>query len=241
MKRRSGDTDRLMPGWRPFRLPGLIALMAALSMLTACGPGVYLGSTEPAAIEGYEYEREIRVYSDPEPPSAAYRVLSVLPGVDVLAFIARTAISDSERTLISRTVYTEALRISRIDGEAVALTAKKVEVPFGEHTIEVKYCRYEELRSACSRGVELSFYARPGVSYWLRRTSKFQVELWPRQGGSKTIRSDAKAVVAQDEEDCVRRREREIEKRQKNRRIDRTEAIRLKSSAGEECRRLVWG
>ena len=230
-----------MPRRTGFRPRGLVTLLLSAGVLTACGPGVYLGSTEPATIEAYEYEREISVYSDPGPPPAWSKVAGIIPGVDLIAGLAMIAISESEKTLVSRTVYTEAIRISRIDGEAVALTAKKVEVPFGEHTIEVKYCRYEELRSACSRGVELSFRAEPGVSYSLFRKSSFQIELWPRKADKKPVLSEAKAVVAQDEEDCVRRRKREIESRWRKRRIDRAEAIGLKSKAEAECRVLVWG
>ncbi len=241
MKGQTGERTRTMPLRRLFRLRDWAVLTISLGLLTACAKDVYLGSTEPATIEGYEYEREIKVYSDSEPPSTAYRVLSVIPGVDLLAFIARTAITESEKTLVSRTVYTEALRISRIDGEAVALTAQKVEVPFGEHTIEVKYCRYEELRSACSRGVELSFRAEPGVSYRLRRTSEFQVELWSSKAVGVVVRSEARAVVAQDEEDCVRKRKFDIETRARNWPNTRAEAGRLLSEVKPYCRSLVRG
>ena len=240
MKRQVDEVDTLVTS-RRWPKTSLLALLASLSMLTACGPGVYLGSTEPATIEGYEREREIRVYSDPEPAPIAYRVLSLIPSVDILAFIAKTAIVDSERTLISRTVYAEALRISRIDGKAVPLTTNKIEVPFGEHTIEVKYCRYEELHSACSHVVVLSFYAEPGERYRLYRNSEFQVELKPRRSDRKTFLSKARAVVAQDEGDCIRKRKSAIETRAQNGFISRAKATRLLSEVKPDCRFLVRG
>jgi len=89
--------------------------------------------------------------------------------------------------------------------------------------------------------VELSFYAEPGKRYRLYRTSELQIELWPPRAGRKAVRSDAKAVVAQDEEFCVWRREREIENQRKDRRIDLAEAIRLRAKVDAECRLLVWG
>ncbi len=241
MKGRRVERGIVAPRWLHVLPRVWIVLFCATGALTACGPGVYLGSTEPATIEVYERARDIKEFSPRKPPSTAYRALSIIPGVNILSGFARLALPEPERTVVSRTVYTEAIRITRIDGEAIALTAKKVEVPFGEHTIEVMYCRYEERRSACSRGMALSFRAEAGVSYRLRRNSKFQIELWSWKGVRMVARSEAKAVVAQDEEDCVKDREREIKNRLRKRRIDRAEAKILRSRAERECYLLVWG
>ncbi len=218
-----------------------MVLLFMTGALTACGTDGYLGSTEPATIEAYEFENEVKIYPPREPPSTAEKVADWVPGVGTLVAIARFADWATKEKVVVRTVYTVAIHISRIDGEAVALGTKKIEVPHGDHTIEVKYCRYAEPNSSCSKNVEISFRAEPGVSYRLRRNSELQIELKPNSTDKKTFVSEARAVVAQDGDDCIRDRKLDIEFRARTYPKSKAEMARLLSAVQPYCRALVRG
>lgn len=227
---------------RKFRSGSLsLALIASLlALLSACGADVYLGSREPATIEAKEWEGSRVIYTPLRPKSAGRKALSVLPfPIGVLGEIAADVADGPDRTVVSKTDYSYAVRVTQINGEAVALTSEEFQVSPGKHRIEARYCRYEEGRSNCSDPVVLNFRADAGYRYRLRRNSKLQIELHPNSADKKTVRSEAKAVVLQDEEDCIRGRRDRIEFHFAQGWIEADEAARRRSQVGPGCRELV--
>lgn len=211
-----------------------------LALLSACGSDVYLGSREPATIEAKEWEGSRVIYTPHRPKSAGRKAVSLLPfPLGVVGEIAADVADGPDRTVVSKTDYSYAVRVTRINGEAVALTSESFQVPPGKHRIEARYCRYEEGRSNCSEPVVLNFRADAGYRYSLRRNSKLQIELHPNSADKKTVRSEAKAVVLQDEEDCIRRRRDRIEFHFAQGWIEADEAARRRSQVGPGCRDLV--
>lgn len=221
---------------------GLISVALSLALLGACGPDVYLGSTEPATILTREWKGSQVLFSQPPPKSTGRQVMDfVLPfPLNALAGTAASAADDYERTVVSRVDYSYAVRVIRIDGEPVPETLEEFPVPAGDHRIEAKYCRYQDGHSACSEPVVLFFRADAGYRYSLRRSSKFHIELESGIAGKKTVRAESKSVVPQDVEDCIRRREHDIEYDLKYAQVSAVEADRLISEVKSQCSALSW-
>ena len=222
---------------------GLILGTLSLALLSACGSDVYLGSTEPAMIVAREWKGSQVLYSQPPPKSTGRKVMDIiLPfPLNALAETAASAADNYERTVASKVDYSYAVRVVRIDGEPVPETLEEFPVPAGEHRIEAKYCRYQDGHSACSEPVVLFFRADAGYRYSLRRNSKFHIELEPGIAGKKTVRAETKSVVPQDVEDCIRRREHDIEYNLKYGQVSAVEADRLISEVKSQCSALSWG